>query len=841
MSAPFDLDRIGAGLPFAAALADLERAVAATRTAVVEAPPGSGKTTVVPPALAGLVRGRVLVTQPRRVAVRAAARRLAQLDGTPLGERSGYSVRGDRQVQRSTLVEFVTPGLLVRRLLADPELPGVGAVVLDEVHERQVDTDLLLGLLGEVRELRDDLVLVAMSATLDAGRFADLLGDGTAPAPRVSAQQSLHPLEVAWAPYAGRRTDERGVRREFLDHVAATTARAHAAAGDEVDALVFVPGVREVEHVVRALRERAPATDALGLHGGADPRDQDRAVAGRLPGEPRRVVVSTALAESSLTVPGVRLVVDAGLSREPRRDAARGMSGLVTVTSSRDTCVQRAGRAARVGPGRVVRCYDERTFEAAPAHLTPEILTADLTATALTLAAWGAPRARGLRLPDRPPASALAAAEAVLRTLGAVDEDGVVTGHGRTLAALPVDPRWGHALLEAAVEHGGRVASEAVAAASADLRPRGADLAGTLAALRSGRHPASGTWRRESTRLARLADGVDGGASGDVLARVVTLAHPERLARRAGERTYLMAQGTRAALPSDSPLLGAAWLAVADVARAGGREADGTGAVVRSAVALTEEQALDLAGDLRRTTAVVDLVDGKVRGRRVDAVGAVELTSTPVRLDPAEAVPAVVAALEREGLGLLRFEPAADALRRRLAFLHRHVGEPWPAVDDAALLERWEEWLAPEVRRIAEGTPTDRVPLVDALRRLLPWPAAADLDALVPERLAVPSGSTARIEYPEVGGDGPPVVRVKLQECFGWAQGPTLAGVPVQFHLLSPAARPLAVTDDLASFWSGPYAHVRAEMRGRYPKHPWPEDPWTAPATRHTKRRQDRA
>ncbi|MGN0064513.1 MAG: ATP-dependent helicase HrpB [Nocardioides sp.] len=850
MSDRFDLDRIGAGLPVAEALADLVQALALPGSAaVVEAPPGSGKTTLVPPALANLVPGRVVVTQPRRVAVRAAARRLAQLDGSAPGDRVGWSVRGERVVSRATVVEFVTPGLLVRRLLADPDLPGVSAVLLDEVHERQLDTDLLVGLLGEVRQLRDDLTLVAMSATLDAGRFADLLGDASTPVPRISAPWALHPLEVEWAPYAAGRTDERGVRREFLDHVADRTARAYRAALAEepsADALVFVPGAREVAHVASALRDELPDVDVLELHGGADAAEQDRAVAGRTPADGQRVVVSTALAESSLTVPGVRLVVDAGLSREPRRDAARGMSGLVTVTASRDACVQRAGRAARTGPGRVVRCYDERTFTAAPAHVTPEVLTADLTGLTLQLAAWGTPRGAGLRLPDPPPSSALDSAESTLRALGALDARGAITASGRRLASMPVDPRWGHALEEAADVHGATAAARAVAAASGQVRHRGADLAATLRDLEGGRHPYASTWRREASRLERLVardgaatDAAPGGAAG-ALGAVVAAAWPERLARRVADRTYLLAQGTRAALPSDSPLIGAAWVAVADVARAPGREADGTGAVVRAAVALDEEAALDLAGDLRKLQDVVELDTGRMRARRVDRVGAIELSATPVRLDAASATPAVADALARNGLGLLHFEEAADGLRRRLAFLHVHLGSPWPAVDDESLLARWEEWLAPEVRQIAEGVPLDRVRLLDAVRRLLPWPAASQLDDLAPERLRVPSGGSAAVEYPEVGHDGPPVVRVKLQECFGLSQSPTVAGVPVLFHLLSPARRPLAVTDDLASFWAGPYAQVRAEMRGRYPKHPWPQDPATAQATALTNRRLDR-
>lgn len=847
MSAPsFDLAAIGAGLPVRELLPDLTGLARPGGAFVVEAPPGSGKTTLVPPALADALGGRVLVTQPRRVAVRSAARRLAQLDGSALGDRAGYSVRGDRQAGPGTLVEFVTPGLLLRRLLEDPELTGVDAVVLDEVHERQLDTDLLLALLGDVRALREDLVVVAMSATLDAATFADLVGDG-APAPLLTTPSVLHPLEVRYRPAPVPRLDERGVAPRFLQHVADRAVdlqRSVTAADPSCDVLVFVPGAREVAVVADRVRTSLSDVEVLELHGRVDPAEQDRAVSGRGPGDLPRVIVSTGLAESSLTVPGVRAVVDSGLSREPRRDAARGMSGLVTVASSRATGTQRAGRAARLGPGVVVRCFDDRTWASAPDHVTPEAATADLTDAALLLAAWGTPRGAGLRFPTPLPAAALDDAEQVLRSLTAVDDAGRVSDLGGRLARLPLEPRWGRALLQCAATAGarGREVVEVVAAASADLRPEGSDLAGLLHALRSGRHPGTRTWRRDADRLQRLLpartpDGARTAPAGELLGAVVGLAWPDRLARRVSGRTYLLARGTRAALPTDSPLLEAEWLAVADVGRSDGGQADGTGAVIRSAVVSTREQAVEAAGPLVRTDLVADLSSGRLRGRRVERLGAIELGSTPVRLTRTEAEPAVVAALTADGLGLLSFSPPASALRRRMAFAHRHVGEPWPDMSDAGLMARWPEWLAPVVRRIAEGASVAGVDLTDPLRGLLPWPAASGFEELVPERLRVPSGNTARIHYPEVDHDGPPVVEVKLQECFGLAGSPTVAGVPVLFHLLSPAGRPLAVTADLASFWSGPYAGVRAEMRGRYPKHPWPEDPWTATATHLTNRR----
>ncbi|WP_426995704.1 ATP-dependent helicase HrpB [Pseudarthrobacter sp. N5] len=864
----FDLEAIGAGLVFAGSLGKLAAALRAggpAGTAVVQAPPGTGKTTLVPPLLANIAAAttarkigpRVIVTQPRRVAARSAARRLAALDGSGLGDRIGYTVRGERQAGANTLIEFVTPGILLRRLLADPGLEATDAVILDEVHERGLETDLLLGMLAEVRQLRTDFTLVAMSATLDAPRFAALIGthDGGGPAPVVDCPSALYPLDVSWAPAAMPRLDGRGVTRAFLDHVADTAAAAHdeaRATDPAIDALVFLPGTWEVAYVAARLRGGS-GTEVLELHGQAGPAAQDRAVSGREPGGTARIIVSTALAESSLTVPGVRLVIDSGLSREPRRDAARGMTGLVTVSCSRASAEQRAGRAARQGPGRVVRCYDQKAFGAAPAHRTPEITVADLTGAALVLACWGAPGGRGLALPDAPPQAAMAEAVEVLRELGAVDVDGHATDLGRALARVPADPRLARALLDGAAVVGQRLAAEAVALVSGDKRAPGADLARLLTTLRAGKDPAAGRWTEDVRRMETIARQERSGvvpfpiavpvAAAEAVGFVVALAFPDRVARRVhgqGPERYLLASGTQAGLPAGSPLSGHEWLAVAEVSRAQGRDAAGTGAAIRSAAPLTDDTAEAAARHLLAEVVEARFSQGRVTARRERRLGAIVLSSTPVRPSADEGRPAVARALEKEGLELIGWSTAADALRRRLALLHRELGEPWPDVAELALLSRLDEWLAPELEALAGGAATNGIDLADPLRRLLPWPDATRLGELAPERLEVPSGSRVAIDYPEVGDDsGRPVVAVKLQECFGWAQTPRLVNgrVPVLFHLLSPARRPLAVTDDLASFWSGPYAQVRTEMRGRYPKHPWPEDPWTAPATARTKGR----
>lgn len=846
----FDLAAIAAGLPAAELVAPLQRALAARRAAVVQAPPGTGKTTVVPPAVAGLTAGRVVVTQPRRIAARAAARRLAALTGTRPGELVGHTVRGERQVGPGTRVEFVTTGVLVRRLLADPDLPGVGAIVLDEVHERALDSDLALAMAREVAELREDLLLVAMSATLDADRWAGLLGDAE-PAPVAAVDAALHPLTVEWAPLppGARRLDHRGVTPDLLDHVVRTT-RAALVAHPEGDALVFLPGAREVDRVVERLT--GADVDVWPLHGRLAPREQDRALS---PGSRRRVVVATAVAESALTVPGVRLVVDAGLDRRPAYDSIRGMAGLVTVTESRASAEQRAGRAARLGPGVVVRCFAAEDWARMEAYAPPEIATADLTSFALDVACWGAPGGEGLALPDPPPAAALEVAGATLRGLGALGRDGQVTDRGRSMARIPADPRLARALLDGAELVGAHRAARAVAVVAGDERAPGADLAALARQLRRDRGAGWQRWRTEADRLERLLDspGVGGGEASEAdLGLVVALAHPDRVARRRGgpdDPSYLLASGTGADLPRGSALLGQQWLAVAEVGRS---SATPSGALVRAAVAIDEATARQAAASMVVEEEVGRWTGRRVTARRVRRLGAIELSAANVRPSTEVARAAVRQALAERGLGLVERDSEAGgaagvfvwtdngrSLARRLALLHRELGDPWPEISEAALVARWQDWLVPEIDALVAGTPADRLDLTSALRRLLPWPAAGRLDELVPERLEVPTGSMVRVDYPAIDDPhGRPVLAVKLQECFGCTATPRLVDgrVPVLLHLLSPARRPLAITADLASFWAGAYAQVRAENRGRYPKHPWPEDPLTAPPRRGTTR-----
>ncbi|WP_205739639.1 ATP-dependent helicase HrpB [Georgenia sp. SYP-B2076] len=846
-------------LPVLGGLGALTVAVRRRGVAVLQAPPGTGKTTLVPPVLAAAVDGVVIVTQPRRIAARAAARRLAQLLGEPVGRSVGYAVRGERRTSQATRVEMVTTGVLLRRLQRDPDLPGVGAVVLDEVHERHLDSDLTLALLVDVRaNLRDDLPVVAMSATVEAQRTAVLLG-GADPAQVVAVEGSLHPVAEVWCPPPPRvsRTDARGVTPAFLDHVAGTTRR--ALAEHEGDVLVFVPGAAEVNGTARRLA--GIDADVRPLHGRLSHREQDLALTA---GPRRRVVVATAVAESSLTVPGVRIVVDAGFSREPRTDHRRGLGGLVTVSVSRASARQRAGRAGREGPGAVYRCWSAADHARLPAHPEPEIATADLTAFALELACWGSPDGADLALMDAPPTAAMAAARAVLLAIGAIGPDGAVSERGRVIAGIGTDPRLARALLDAADVLGARRAAEVVAMMAEDVRAPGGDLVAALRALRRG-GPDAGTWLAQARRLeralpagsrhsgrglsglsgagtaadtARPRTGGDTPATGERLTDdlavglVVALAHPDRIARRRpGGSAYLMTSGTGATLPAGSPLAGLPWLAVADADRGAGRR----DATIRSAAPIDEDLAVEAAPTLLAERKAVSWTDGRVVARRATSLGAIELSSTTIPDPPPDLVAAAVRdGLAREGLALLPWSAAATGLRARLAFLRAALGPPWPDVSDDALLADVETWLGPDLARIRGAQDLRRIDVRAALRRLLPWPQAARLDELAPERVDVPSGASVRVDY-----DGEqPVLAVRIQEAFGWRSAPRIAGgrVPLLLHLLSPARRPAAVTADLESFWRTGYPQVRAELRGRYPKHAWPDDPLTATPVRGTGR-----
>ncbi|MCX4867764.1 ATP-dependent helicase HrpB [Streptomyces sp. NBC_01369] len=819
-------------LPVRTAVPALERALDDRGVAVLCAPPGTGKTTLVPLVLAGLAGGgpvrRVVVAEPRRIAARAAARRMAWLIGERAGGRVGFTVRGERVVGRDTVVEVVTTGVLLQRLQRDQELAGVDAVIIDECHERHLDADTVAAFLLDVREaIRPDLRLVAASATTDAQGWARLLGD----APVVEAEGVSHPVEVVWAPPAAPVRPPHGMRVDpaLLTHVAATVRR--ALAERDGDVLCFLPGVGEIGRVAGQLA--GVAAEVLQVHGRAPAAVQDAVLAGSS-GAGRRVVLATSVAESSLTVPGVRVVVDSGLAREPRTDHARGLSALTTVRASQAAGRQRAGRAGREAPGAVYRCWAQAEDGRLARFPSPEIKVADLAAFALQAACWGDPDASGLALLDPPPAGAMSAAREVLTAVGAVDAEGRVTGRGTRMSRLGLHPRLARALLDGAAGVGGRRAAEVVALLSEEPpREYGDDLAAALRAARRGGDGYAGRWRQEVRRLSSFVADAGGGSGPDdaAVGLVAALAFPERVARARGEGAFLMASGTGAELRDGSGLRSAPWLAVA----VADRPAHSASARVRLAAVIDEDTARAAAGHLRFAGEEVHWAGGDVVARRVERLGAVELSVRPLKQPaPGPVREALVEGLRREGLGLLRWTRDTGQLRERLAFLHRELGEPWPDVSQGALLERTEQWLEPELSRARRRSDLARIDAGQALRRLLPWATgeAVRLDELAPERIEVPSGSRIRVEY----GGAQPVLAVKLQELFGLRETPRVAGVPVLVHLLSPAGRPAAVTADLASFWQDGYRAVRAELRGRYPKHPWPEDPTTVEATRFTKR-----
>jgi ATP-dependent helicase HrpB len=832
-------------LPVTAVLPRLVAALRRAGAAVLVAPPGTGKTTVVPVELAAHVAGRVVVAEPRRVAARAAARRMAAQLGTPVGAEIGYTVRGDRRVGAATRVEVVTTGVLVQRLQRDPELAGVDAVVLDECHERHLDTDLALAFLVDVRAtLRPNLLLLATSATADASRLAELL-DG----PVVEVAGVLHPVDAVHTPPARPVAPAHGLRVDprLLDHVAATTRRALGETSGDV--LVFLPGTGEIRGVTNRLG--GAGVDVVPLHGRLPAAAQDAALRH---GDRRRVVLATSVAETSLTVPGVRVVVDAGLARVPRTDQARGLGSLATVRVSRSAADQRAGRAGREAPGRVYRCWSPAEHDRLPRHPEPEIAVADLAGFALALACWGHPDGTGLALPDQPPGAAMEVARTTLRALGAVDDTGRATARGRRLAAVGAHPRLARALLDGAALVGVRRAAEVVALLADDASTDD-DLGG---AWRRVRAAGASPWRDEVRRLSAAvsdsagagpgAGGSDGGAGGaerdavavgggltDDLAAglLVGLAYPERLARarRPGGSTYLMAGGTAAELPAGSRLAGSAWLAIA----VADRPAGAASARIRLAAAVDSDTAREAGATLLISDAEVAWVDGDVVARRIDRLGAIVLAERELA-DPDQALvaAAVREGLRREGLALLTWTREAVALRQRLAFCHAVLGEPWPDVADDALLAAADRWLPHRVRRRAD---LRRIDVVGVLRGLLPWREAARLDQVAPERLPVPSGSQVRVDYADPQA---PTLSVKVQEAFGWQEAPTVGDgrAAVLLHLLSPAGRPVAVTRDLASFWRTGYPQVRAELRGRYPRHPWPDDPLNAPPTRRVNPRK---
>lgn len=832
------------GLPVHASLEALTVALGDRHVAVLEAPPGAGKTTLIPLALldADWLQGqKMLLLAPRRLAARAAAERMADQLGEAVGRTVGYRVRLESRVSPTTRIEVITEGILTRQLQADPALEGIGLVIFDEFHERSLDGDLGLALTLQSRELLRDtepLRLLVMSATLDGARVAQLL-DG---APVIRSEGRQHPVEIHYG-------DPRTAADDPCARVAATLRDVLAREPGSV--LVFLPGQREIRRVAELTADLAtPTLQLLPLHGELDLAAQRRVIEPAAPGT-RKVVLATSIAETSLTIDGIRVVIDAGLSRLPQFDPRSGMTRLQTRPLSRASSEQRAGRAGRIEPGTCYRLWSPTQQSQLVPFAPPEMAQADLASLALQLLRWGAADPAELRWLDPPPAAPYTQALELLQRLGAVTRrDGrwQLTGHGEAMAHLPAHPRLGHLLLVGA--RFGLLARAADLAAliaerdpfripGSDLQPRLEQIAG---------HGARGAVRRLQQLAAqfrrmvevRPSNAVDDPDDPRWTGFLVAVAYPDRIAQRRGNR-YTLSNGRAAQLPDGDPLHSASHLAVAQLGGQAGRATDRIFLAAELDAALFNGPLADLVDELDRID--WDREAGRFRAERRRCCGALVLERRPLTDIPAGKRRDVLLDLvRREGLALLDWPDHARQLRGRVALLHRvdlarHAQSEWPDLGDAALLERLPEWLGPALDNVRHLDDFRTLDVGALLHSLLPWPLPQRLDELAPERIRVPSGNTARIDYTVE----PPVLAVKLQEMFGCAETPRVAGgrVAVVIHLLSPARRPLQVTQDLAGFWRGSYAEVRKEMRGRYPKHPWPENPLQAPPTARTRRRSN--
>ncbi|HEY0016708.1 MAG TPA: ATP-dependent helicase HrpB [Longimicrobium sp.] len=822
-------------LPIESALPELKAALAEAGAAVLQAPPGAGKTTRVPLALLGepwLAGRRVVMLEPRRLAARAAARHMARLRGEDVGGTVGYRVRMETRVGPTTRIEVVTEGVLTRMLQSDPALDGVGIVIFDEFHERSLHADLGLALTLESRSvLREDLRVLVMSATLDGAPIAALLGD----APVVTSQGRGFPVDVRYQP---------GRIEGRMEPAVARTVR-QAVESSEGDVLVFLPGAGEIHRVEEMLREGGLPAEVrvMPLYGNLPQQAQDEAIAPSPPGR-RKVVLSTSIAETSLTIEGVRVVVDSGMMRVPRFSPRTGMTRLETVTVSRASSEQRCGRAGRVAPGTCWRMWPEHAQAGLVPHGTPEILDADLAPLALELAAWGVADPAELAWLDPPPAAAFGQARELLAELGVLDAAGSVTPHGRAMAELPLHPRLAHMLLRGRELGLGGLACDLAALlgerdvfrrgdtpADADLRLR-LEALRDLAANRRVRGPAdvgalrrvqaeSREWRR---RLALRGEDGDPSAAGLLLA----LAYPDRIGqRRAGKPgRFLLRNGRGASLAESDSLAPSAYIVAPEL--------DGQGRdsrVYLAAPVELDEIERHFADQIEREDIVAWDADAKaVRARRRERLGALVLHDGHLPdPDPDLVTAALLRGIASEGIGALGWSRSAAQLRERIAFLHRH-DPSWLDVSDAALAAGLAEWLGPYVYGMTRLEQVQRLDLNDILLGMLGWERRTALDDLAPSHLPVPSGSRIPIDYADPDA---PVLAARLQELFGMTETPRIAGgrVPLTIHLLSPAHRPVQVTRDLASFWKTGYFDVKKDLKGRYPKHYWPDDPLQAQAT----------
>lgn len=860
------MNRPAITLPIEAALPELRRALAEHRNVVLQAPPGAGKSTGVPLALLNerwLGDARIVMLEPRRIAARAVAARMAQTLGEPVGRTVGYRTRLETKVSKDTRIEVVTEGILTRWLQRDPTLEGVALVIFDEFHERSLHADLGLALSLDAQEtIRDDLRLLVMSATLDGEAVAKLLDN----APIVTAEGRAYPVTTHYR----ERLDQRGLRPQYED-MAQVVARTilRAIDDEEGDVLAFLPGQGEIRRAQRFLEEASLPTGVrvLPLFGELSPQEQDAAIQPSRSGE-RKIVLATNIAETSLTIEGVRIVVDSGQERRSRFDPATGMSRLELGNISRASADQRRGRAGRVQAGVCYRLWSEVEHAALPAQTAPEILVADLAPLALELANWGIADPSALRWLDPPPAATFAHARDLLRSLDAIAADGRVTEHGRALARMATHPRLAHMVVRGA-ELGLQTTALEIAAVlgERDLlrtqgRDRNVDLRLRVEALRGERSlPAgvtvdAGAKQRALRSIdllsrqleqslaeapARRKDSASSAADtrlGDFdVGRLLALAYPDRIAQSRGSGgRYLLSSGRGAQLPPAQSLAQAEFLVVADL-DAGDREA-----MIRLAAPLSRELLeADFAAHIEhRERFEWDSREQSVVAQDERWLGALKLHERRIdKPDPARMLDAMLTGVRELGLSALPWTKPARALQARLIFAKRfdeRAPTPWPDVSDAALLEHLDEWLAPWLTDMSRREHLARLDMHAILMSLLDWNTQQRLESIAPTHLLVPSGSRIPIDYT----DETPTVAVRLQEVFGMRETPTVAEgrVPLTLQLLSPAHRPVQVTRDLESFWARGYLDVKKELKGRYPKHYWPDDPLTAQATARAKPRQ---
>jgi ATP-dependent helicase HrpB len=816
-------------LPVDEALPRLKAALEGRNAAVLVAPPGAGKTTRVPLALLDapwLGSGKIVMQEPRRLAARAAARRMAASLGEAVGETVGYRVRLDTRVGPRTRIEVVTDGLFLRMLQDDPSLDGIGCVIFDELHERGLETDLSFALVREAQTaLREDLRVIAMSATLDPGPVAARLGD----APLIESAGRMFPVETRY------------LEREPAGRLEDATASAVRAALQEErgSALVFLPGVGEIRRVQERLQGISSDVDVAPLYGDLSAADQDRAVGPSPPGR-RKVVLSTAIAETSLTIEGVRMVIDSGQMRLPRFSPRSGMTRLETVKVSQASADQRRGRAGRLEPGVCYRLWTEEAQRGLQPFTAPEILDADLAPLALELAAWGVADAAALPWLTPPPAAALATARALLLSLGAIDTAGAITAHGRAMSRIGQHPRVAHLVLKGRDLGQGKVAAllAAILGERDFLRlppgQRDVDLRHRVDIALSGKRDGALRLIQESARRLMPRDSKNETPDSAMTGALLALAYPDRIGRRRAGTSgrYLLSGGQGAALPEGDPMGNEEFVVVADL------DGSAQNARIFLAAPITAGEIEELYADRIVDEELLNWSarEGVVQARRVRRLGALTLEDKPLHApDPEKLRAAMLEGVRQTGLAALPWSDELRSWRERIAFL-RAADESWPDLSDARLLASLADWLGPFLDGVRRREHLQKVDLGAALRTLVPWELARKLESAAPTHLEVPSGSRIPIDY---ANPAEPTLSVRLQEMFGLTETPRIAGgkVPVTIHLLSPARRPVQVTRDLASFWKNGYRDVKSELKGRYPKHYWPDDPLVAEPTARAKPR----